>query len=86
VDSKKYAIGWRIVDYKGRQIAYHGGYVSGYKSELAICPEENIGIVFLTNSPNSVASKSIPVFLNSFFSQKDKEKMIAEAKNDFSLK
>lgn len=86
VDSKKYAIGWRIVDYKGRQIAYHGGYVSGYKSELAICPEENIGIVFLTNSPNSVASQSIPVFLNSFFSQKDKEKMIAEAKNDFSLK
>lgn len=72
VDKKQYALGWRIVDYKGRNIAYHGGYVNGYKSEIALCREENIGIVYLTNSPNSVASQSIPVFLNSYFDYQSK--------------
>jgi beta-lactamase class C len=70
VDKKQYALGWRIIDYKGRNIAYHGGYVNGYKSEIALCREENLGIVYLTNSPNNVASQSIPVFLNSYFDYK----------------
>ncbi len=71
VKSKKYSIGWRIVDYKGREIAYHGGYVSGYKAEIALCEEENIGIAILCNSPNSATAKNIPAFLNLLFDYKD---------------
>ena len=71
VDSKQYAIGWRIIGYKGRKVAYHAGYVDGYKSEIALCMDENIGIVFLTNSPNKAASVSIPVFLNLYFGFRD---------------
>lgn len=67
VDSKHYSLGWRIVDYKNHRIAYHGGYVAGYRSEIAFCEEEQIGIAFLTNSPNSRVSKSVPMFLNLFF-------------------
>ena len=51
IDSKQYAIGWRIVNYKDHIVANHGGYVSGYQSEIAICEEEELGIVILTNSP-----------------------------------
>jgi beta-lactamase class C len=29
VDSKHYALGWRVFGYKGRTVAYHGGYVQG---------------------------------------------------------
>ncbi len=64
VKTKKYALGWRMVDYKERQIAYHGGYVNGYKAEIAISRQDNIGIVYLSNSPNQVASQSVPVFFN----------------------
>jgi beta-lactamase class C len=78
VKSKKYALGWRVVDYKGRNIACHGGYVNGYKAEIALCKQENIGIVFLSNSPNSVASQSIPEFLNSFFRYKDNEPVFSQ--------
>ena len=70
VDSKQYSLGWRIVDYKNHKVAYHGGYVAGYRSEIAFCEEEEIGIAFLTNSPNSLVSKSIPMFLNLFFANK----------------
>ncbi len=71
VNSKKYAIGWRIVGYKGRTVAYHGGYVQGYRAEIALCDEEQVGIAFLTNSPNGIESKTIPTFLNLFFELKD---------------
>lgn len=67
VDSKHYALGWRIIGYKGRQIAYHGGYVQGYQAEIALCLEEDFGIAFLTNSPNGVGSTSIPEFLDMYF-------------------
>jgi beta-lactamase class C len=75
-ESIHYGIGWRLVGYKGRNISYHGGYVQGYKAEIAVCRDEDIGIVYLTNSPNSVASKSIPMFLNLFFQFRDRKKMI----------
>lgn len=71
VQSKQYAIGWRIVDYKGRKVAYHGGFVSGYKAEIALCEQEDIGIAILTNSPNNSSAKNIPTFLNMLFEYKD---------------
>ncbi len=71
VQSKHYAIGWRIVDYKGRKVAYHGGFVSGYKAEIALCEQEDIGIAILTNSPSNSSAKNIPTFLNMLFKYKD---------------
>ena len=79
VDSKEYAIGWRIVGYKGRQVAYHGGYVNGYKAEIAYCEDDDIGIAFLTNSPNVTASKSVPQFLNLIFDYNDHKKILTNA-------
>lgn len=67
VDSKYYGLGWRIIGYKGREVAYHGGYVSGYRAELAVCREEGIGIAFLTNAPGRVGSRVVPDFLDMWF-------------------
>jgi beta-lactamase class C len=75
VDSKEYGIGWRIVGYKGRKVAYHGGYVKGYRAEIALCKEENIGIVYLSNSPSAVAARSVPEFINRLFEFKDQQKL-----------
>jgi beta-lactamase class C len=81
IESKQYAIGWRIVNYKNHTIAQHGGYVSGYQSEIAICEDEEIGIAVLTNSPNNYFSEEVPTFFNLFFEFKNKpdtEKSISE--------
>jgi len=78
VDSKQYAIGWRIVGYKGRKVAYHGGYVNGYKAEIALCENENVGIVYLTNSPNSMATKTVPEFLNLLFKFQDTRRILTK--------
>jgi len=71
IESKYYSLGWRIYFYKGRKIIYHGGYVTGYKAEIAFCPEEEVGIVFLQNSPNRLSSKSVPDFFNLWFQSPD---------------
>ncbi|MBN2637404.1 MAG: beta-lactamase family protein [Prolixibacteraceae bacterium] len=73
VKSKQYAIGWRKVNYKNRDVAYHGGYVQGYRAEIAVCMEENVGIAFLSNSPNTMGTKTVPEFLNLLFEKKDSE-------------
>jgi beta-lactamase class C len=71
IESKYYSLGWRIYIYKGLKIIYHGGYVRGYRAEIAFCPKEKVGIVFLQNSPNRLASMSIPVFFDIWISAKD---------------
>jgi beta-lactamase class C len=67
VDEKYYSLGWRIFKYRGRNIVYHGGYVKGYRAEIAFCPEENVGVVFLQNSPNRLSAESIPTFWDMYF-------------------
>lgn len=75
IESKHYAIGWRIVKYKNQTIAHHGGYVLGYQSEIAVCEEEEVGIAILTNSPNTFFSENVPAFFNLFFEYKNKLKL-----------
>jgi beta-lactamase class C len=71
LDGRHYSYGWRIFDYKGRRILYHGGYVRGYRAEIAVCPRENLGLVFLQNSPNRLAAQVVPTFFNILFSSVD---------------
>jgi beta-lactamase class C len=62
-----YSLGWRIYNYQGRKIVYHGGYIRGYRAEIAFCTEENVGIAFLQNSPNGLASRCVPAFFDLYF-------------------
>lgn len=79
IQSKQYSIGWRIVDYKGHKVAYHGGYVLGYKAEIAYCEDSEVGIAYLCNSPNSETAKAIPAFLNLIFEKQDQ--LVMESKD-----
>lgn len=59
-----YSLGWRVYYYQGRTIVYHGGYIRGYRAEIAFCPSEDIGIAFMMNSPNNLASRAVPTFMD----------------------
>jgi len=78
--TKYYGLGWRVINYKGRRVVYHGGFLKGYRAEIAICKNENIGIVYLSNSPSLAAARSVPLFLNQFFESKDLEKLVDKPK------
>ena len=44
-----YGLGWVLQDYKGRKIAWHNGGIDGNLSEMWTVPEEQLGIIVLTN-------------------------------------
>jgi len=62
-----YAMGWRVVNFQGRNIAFHGGYVNAYRSEIAIDRKNKLAICVLFNAPNRYASRIIPEFFKAFF-------------------
>ncbi|MCB0548315.1 MAG: serine hydrolase [Phaeodactylibacter sp.] len=45
-----YAMGWQLEDYEGREIVSHTGGIHGFVTSVTLLPEENLGIVVLTNT------------------------------------
>lgn len=64
-----YGLGWRVFYFKGNEIIYHGGYVTGYRAEIAVCPKEGIAVAVLMNSSSKLANKCIPAFFDMYFSK-----------------
>jgi CubicO group peptidase (beta-lactamase class C family) len=62
-----YGLGWLLSDYQGRLVVSHGGGLDGMTSQLALLPEENLGVVVLTNSETPLstilANKIFDMFL-----------------------
>jgi CubicO group peptidase (beta-lactamase class C family) len=54
-----YALGWGIRDYHGRKLVGHSGGVEGFVSRVMLVPEENLGVVILTNAEEGGAFDSI---------------------------
>jgi len=64
VDSAGYALGWRVYDYMGHQLVFHGGAVQGYRGVIAMLPERDLGIALLWNSESSLPSGMVPTIMD----------------------
>jgi beta-lactamase class C len=62
-----YALGWRVLNFKTDTLLYHGGYVNGYRSEIAINRRDKIGICVLSNGPGELVDNSVPYFFSLYF-------------------
>ena len=65
-ESAYYGLGWRVLHYDNDTLIYHGGYVNGYRSEMAFSPRDGIGVCFLMNAPTTFASQSVPQFITHY--------------------
>lgn len=54
-----YGMGWGLRDYKGRKLVSHSGGVEGYVTRVMLVPEENLGVVILTNAMEGSAFESV---------------------------
>ncbi|MGH7449655.1 MAG: serine hydrolase, partial [Longimicrobiales bacterium] len=50
---RTYGLGWFLEDYRGRKVVQHGGNIDGMSALVALMPEENVGLVILTNMNGS---------------------------------
>jgi CubicO group peptidase (beta-lactamase class C family) len=61
-----YGMGWSLNDYLGRKVASHGGGYDGMYSQVALVPEEGLGIVVLTNAMTDVAGPLVYRVLDAY--------------------
>jgi len=54
-----YGLGWGLRDYHGRKMVGHTGGVAGFVSRVMLVPEENLGVVVLTNAEEGGAFDSV---------------------------
>jgi beta-lactamase class C len=52
-----YGLGWRIYQLGDEQLVYHGGWVSGFRADVAFSLTHNIGIAVLLNAESSGISE-----------------------------
>ena len=46
---QSYGLGWFLQDYRGRFVVQHGGNIDGMTALVGMMPEEQLGVVILTN-------------------------------------
>jgi beta-lactamase class C len=68
-----YGLGWRLYDYAGTPLVFHGGAVQGYRAMLGFLPDHGFGIVMLWNCESGVPSGLFPTALDRYLglSQRD---------------
>jgi beta-lactamase class C len=64
LDSASYALGWRVYDYSGHPLVFHGGAVQGYRAAIAMLPERDFGVAILWNSESSLPSGLVPTIID----------------------
>ncbi|MDT8408493.1 MAG: serine hydrolase domain-containing protein [Wenzhouxiangellaceae bacterium] len=57
-----YGLGWRIYQLEQHRLALHGGWVAGYRAEIALSHELDLGLVILMNAESRAVGR-----LNRFF-------------------
>jgi beta-lactamase class C len=59
IDDAHYGMGWRIYDLDGLTVVYHGGWVKGFRADVAFAPQLDLGIAILLNAEaNSLSELS----------------------------
>ncbi len=64
--SSHYGLGWRVHSFMNtetqtlQKVIHHGGSVNNFRSEIAIYPNDDLGICVLFNSPTKMAKDCVP--------------------------
>ena len=73
VQGTYYGLGWRIINFGSDTLIYHGGFINGFRCEVAFDPIDKVGIAILSNGPGAFVNDAIPYFFNLFYENRDKE-------------
>lgn len=49
-----YGLGWRVYNFRGVQLNYHGGWVQGYRADVAFAPSMETGVAILMNAESNM--------------------------------
>jgi beta-lactamase class C len=72
-----YGLGWRIYDFAGHTLNYHGGWVQGYRADIAFSPEYGVGYVMLMNAESNLINEFTPDFWARCFKHLEQVRLLA---------
>lgn len=72
-----YGLGWRIYDFAGHTLNYHGGWVQGYRADIAFSPEYGVGYVMLMNAESNLINEFTPDFWERCFKHLEQASLVA---------
>lgn len=61
-----YALGWRVYQFGQDTLMYHGGWVQGYRAEIAYSQQHQLGLVMLMNAESNLINELGTYFWSSF--------------------
>ncbi len=64
INAAGYGLGWRVFDYAGHRVVFHGGAVQGYRGVIALMPERDLGVAILWNANSGAPSGLLPTILD----------------------
>jgi len=68
-----YGLGWRVYDFDGKRINYHGGWVKGYRADVAFAPDYKTGYVMLMNAESNMINSTTAEFWKRYFKHAEAE-------------
>jgi len=69
LDNAHYGLGWRVYEIDGLQVAYHSGWVKGYRAEVSFCSELGIGVAMLMNAEANLMNELGADFWSGYLAQ-----------------
>lgn len=62
-----YALGWRVYQFGEEELVYHGGWVQGYRADIAYSKQHELGLVILLNAETNMVNELSTYFWSSMF-------------------
>jgi len=66
-----YGLGWRVYDFNGHRLNYHGGWVKGYRADVSFDPVTKAGYVMLMNAESNMINSTTAEFWKRYYEQAD---------------
>ncbi|MFZ5946627.1 MAG: serine hydrolase [Stygiobacter sp.] len=73
IENMNYGLGWFIRYWNGKKLLNHGGGMPGMISDVSIIPEENFGMVILSNAENGMVTAIRNYIMETFFLSEPKD-------------
>lgn len=72
--SVDYGLGWMLREWRGRKLVEHGGNIDGFACQVALLPEEDLGMVVLLNvTASPLQSQAIEIVFDSLLGEDQAE-------------
>jgi CubicO group peptidase (beta-lactamase class C family) len=62
-----YALGFNVMDYRGKKLVTHTGVLPGYLSRVAMIPSAKLGVTVLTSQESSAAFNAITYYIIDYY-------------------